>query len=116
MKKVIIIICGLLAFIAGITGCKKEGIDSDTSFLSTASSGNLAKIFDISNDNSGSVKITPTGEGASSYTLAYGHRTRAGASVILLPGSNTTHSYPERSYTVTITAKDIARQETANTY
>ena len=116
MKKVIIIISGLLAFIAGITGCKKEGIDSDTSFLSTASSGNLAKIFDISNDNSGSVKITPTGEGVSSYTVAYGHGTGAGASAILLPGSNTTHSYPEGSYTVTITAKDIAGKETANTY
>src|SRR5260221_9201228 len=115
MKKVIII-SGLIGLLFGFVGCKRDGIDDDTSFLSTASSGNLDKIFDISNDNSGNVKITPTGEGASSYTVAYGHGTGAGASAILLPGSNTTHSYPEGSYTVTITAKDIAGKETANTY
>ena len=107
MKKIITIF-GLIGLLFSFVGCKKDGIDDDTSFLNTASSGNLAKIFDISNDNSGNVKITPTGEGASSYTVAYGHGTGAGASAILLPGSNTTHSYPEGSYTVTITAKGAA--------
>jgi len=115
MKKIITIF-GLVGLLFSFVGCKKDGIDDDTSFLSTASSGKLAKIFDISNDNSGNVKITPTGEGASSYTVAYGHGTGAGASAILLPGSNTTHSYPEGSYTVTITAKDLAGKETVTTY
>jgi hypothetical protein len=33
-----------------------------------------------------------------------------------MPGYNTTHSYPEGSYTVTIVAKDIAGKETTTTY
>lgn len=69
------------------TGCaKKDGIDQDLSFLGTAASGNVAKIFDISNDNSGNVKITPYGEGVSSFTVLYGHGTGAGASAIVSPG------------------------------
>jgi hypothetical protein len=115
MKKLIITF-SLFVFIAGFWGCQKEGIDQDTSFTSTAASGNLAKIFDISNDNSGNVKITPTGEGVTSFTVMYGHGTGAGASAVVSPGSNTTHSYPEGSYTVTIIAKDIAGHETSNTY
>jgi hypothetical protein len=105
----------LLAFIA--FGCaKKEGIDQDLNFLNTASAKSLAKIFDISTDNSGNVKITPTGEGVVSYTVNYGHGTGAGASAVVSPGGSTTHAYPEGSYTVTIVAKDIAGHETSTTY
>src|SRR4029078_490374 len=72
--------------------------------------------FDISNDNSGNVKITPTGEGVSSYSVAYGHGTGTGASAVGTPGGSTTHVYPEGSYTVTIISKDIAGHETTATY
>ena len=78
MKKITITL-GLLVLIAGITGCKKDGIDKDTSFLSSASIGTTNKVFDISNDNSGNVTITPTGEGASSYVVKYGHGTGTSA-------------------------------------
>jgi hypothetical protein len=97
------------------TSCsKKEGIDQDLSSLSTAASANLAKIFDISTDNSGNVKISPIGNGASLFSVAYGHGT--GANATLTPGGSTTHSYPEGSYTVSIVSKDIAGHETTNTY
>jgi hypothetical protein len=115
MKKIITIF-GLTGLLFSFVGCQKEGIDDDTSFLSTAASGNLSKIFDISNDNSGNVKITPTGEGVSSFTVAYGHGTGPAASAVVSPGGSTTHSYPEGTYTVAITAKDIAGQETVKTY
>ena len=115
MKKLITIF-SLIGLLLSFVGCQKDGIDDDTSFLSTAASGNLNKIFDISNDNSGNVKITPIGEGVSSNTVAYGHGTGAGASAVVLPGASTTHSYPEGSYTVTITSKDIAGHETVKTY
>jgi hypothetical protein len=97
------------------TSCsKKEGIDQDLSSLSTAASANLAKIFDISTDNSGNVKISPIGNGVSLFSVAFGHGTGANAS--LTPGGSTTHSYPEGSYTVSIVSKDIAGHETTNTY
>src|SRR5215217_1992339 len=104
MKKLTITF-GLLAMFAGLTGCDKEGVDDDLSFLSTAATANPGKIFDISNDNSGNVKITPTAEGASSFVVNYGHGTGAAASAVVMPGNNTTHAYPEGSYTVSIVSK-----------
>lgn len=114
MKKVKIIFS--LALLAVIAGCEKEGIDDDLSFLNTSVTASNAKIFDITNDNSGNVTITPTGEGASSYTVMYGHGTGAGASSIVMPGFNTTHSYPEGSYTVTIVSKSAGGNESTATY
>lgn len=114
MKK-IITLCSLAALL--VAGCsKKEGIDDDTSFLSTATTSNTNKVFDISNDNSGNVKITPTGQGASSYVVGFGHGTGAGASAAVTPGNFTIHAYPEGSYTVSITAKSLSGQETTTTY
>jgi hypothetical protein len=112
MKK-LIIASSLFALIAGITGCVKEGIDSDTSFLSTATVGTTGKIFDISNDNSGNVTVTPTGEGVSSFVVKYGH---ASAEATVKPGYSATHAYPEGSYTVTIISKSLSGQETSATY
>jgi hypothetical protein len=116
MKKVTIIF-SLAVLLAATAGCgKKDGIDDDISFLSTATTSNNGKIFDISNDNSGNVKITPTGQGAASYVVSYGHGTGAGASAIVMPGNSTTHAYPEGAYTVTITSKSVGGQESTATY
>ena len=99
------------------TGCtKKDGIDSDLSFINSASSSALAKVFTISTDNSGVVRVSPTGEGVSSYTINFGHGTGAAASATVAPGGNATHVYPEGSYTVSILTTDIAGKTTTTTY
>lgn len=101
---------------AVMIGCSiPDGIDQDTSFLSSAASGNLSKIFDISTDNSGIVKITPTGDGVTSFTVSYGHGTAASASAVVAPGSSTSHVYPEGTYTVSIVATDIVGNKTTTT-
>src|SRR3954447_12518518 len=115
MKKFIISF-SLFALIAGTIGCDKNGVDQDTSFLNSATTSNPGKIFDISNDNSGNVKITPTGQGASSFVVNYGHGTGASGSAVVMPGNSTTHSYPEGSYTVSITSKSLSGAETTATY
>src|SRR5690348_6480400 len=115
MKKTTIIF-GLFTLMLGSVGCDKEGIDDDTSFLSTAATTSTGKIFDISNDNSGNVKITPLGEGASSYTVKFGQGTGTAAQAEVKPGFSVTHAYPEGSYTVTIISKDLAGDETTTTY
>lgn len=113
MKKLnLLFSLGLLVIIA-ISCSKKEGIDDDLSFLNTSSTSNLASLFDISDDNSGIVKITPTGEGASSFTIDFGH---ASATETIKPGHSATHAYPEGSYTVNITTTDIAGKTTSNSY
>src|SRR6185312_15261041 len=73
------LILSFAALLALTTGCeKKSGIDDDLSFVRTAKTSNPGNVFDISNDNSGRVTITPTAEGASSFTVIYG--TPAGGS------------------------------------
>jgi hypothetical protein len=115
MKK-ITILSGLLAFLGGSIGCQKSGIDKDTSFLSTSSVANTGKIFDITNDNSGKVTITPTGEGASSFVVNFGHGTGTSASATVKPGNSATHNYPEGSYTVSIISKSVSGQESSASY
>lgn len=106
-----------LAVLLAATGCqKKDGISSDLSFLSNGTTNNNNKVFDISNDNSGKVVITPTGEGASSYTVSFGHGTGAAASAVVTPGNGATHVYPEGSYTVTIASKSFSGKESTATY
>ena len=115
MKKTTIIVA-LLILIVG-AGCKKAvGVNDDTSFLNTATTSNPGKIFDISNDNSGNVRITPTGEGASSFTVKFGHGIGASAQADVMPGFSATHAYPEGSYTVTIISKSIGGKESTATY
>ncbi|MGZ8561370.1 MAG: hypothetical protein ACXWV3_07230 [Flavisolibacter sp.] len=116
MKKVKLIL-GMAAIVAVMSGCeKKDGIDDDLSFLNTATTTNNNSIFDISNDNSGNVKITPTGQGASSFVVNFGHGVGAGASAVVMPGNSATHAYPEGTYTVTIVSKSLSGQETSATY
>ncbi len=110
------LIFGFLFLLAVSISCSiPEGISSDTS-LTGVGSGNVAKIFDISTDNSGNVKITPTGNGVTSFTVNYGHGSGSSASAVVTPGGSTSHSYPEGTYTVSIISTDIAGNQTTATY
>ena len=86
-------------------GCKKENND-DISFLDSATaSGKLTALFEITQDNSGLVTITPNGEGVSYYEIYYGDATTTPAKVS--PGKNTQHIYGEGVYNVKIVAFNI---------
>jgi hypothetical protein len=116
MKK-IKILCGFLFLLVAATNCTKiEGIDQDLSFLNSVSPANLNTVFDITTDNSGIVKIIPTGEGVVSYSVNFGHGTGTSGSATVAQGGSTTHVYPEGSYTVTIVATDLAGKTTTATY
>lgn len=91
--------------LAAVIGCKKE-VNDDLSFLDTdAAPDKLAAFFDITQDNTGLVTITPNGEGAVSYDIHYGHGTTTPVKV--LPGKNTSHIYPEGEYDVKIVGHSI---------
>jgi len=116
MKKLTFIYGFALLLFVAMSCTQKDGIDKDLTFLDTAVSGNINKIFDISNDNSGKVTITPTGDGVTSSVISFGHGTGTGASATVVPGTSATHVYPEGDYTVSIVSSDIAGHQTTATY
>ena len=95
MKKIILsfAVLSMLAF----TGCSTpDGIDSDVSSLNSVTAANFDRIFDVSTDNSGLVRVTPIGEGVSKSVVTLGHG--SDGEITLNPGESTTHNYPEGSY------------------
>ncbi len=115
MKKITLIF-SLIGATVLLFGCKKDGIDNDLSFLNSAKVDSTSKIFDISNDNSGKVTITPVAQGASSFIVQFGHGTGADAEAAVEPGYSVTHIYPEGTYQVTIISKSLTGEEVSNTY
>ena len=110
------IISGSFLLVLAMACSLPDGIEEDTSFLSTPPAENLSAVFDISNDNSGNVKITPAAQGATSFVVNYGAGSGSDGSITLKPGESTTYSYPEGEYTVNVTAKNIAGEETTQNF
>jgi hypothetical protein len=78
-----------------------------------ATSAKLGAMFTITQDNTGLVTITPTGEGVASFEIAYGHGTAGPVKV--LPGGSTSKVYPEGVYDVKITGTNVAGVSTTVT-
>ncbi|MFN5335619.1 MAG: hypothetical protein ACK5BV_10575, partial [Bacteroidota bacterium] len=96
-----------------MTGCKKESFD-DLSYLDTVTSADkLSALFEITQDNSGNVTITPSGEGVASFDVYYGDGTAT--PVKLAPGKSTQHKYAEGNYNVKIVGYNIKGQPTEAT-
>ncbi|WP_298520394.1 PKD domain-containing protein [uncultured Kordia sp.] len=88
--------------------------DENLDFVETASAPtNLSLLTEITQDNTGLVKITPLGEGVTTYSLDYGDGSDVAAEI--LPGSYVEHTYAEGSYDVTLTAKSLNGKTTSLT-
>lgn len=113
MKKIIL---SLAVFsLVMTTSCSTpDGIDSDLSAVDSTNPGNYNKIFDMSVNNSGLVKITPIAEGVTRSEVSFGHG--AGNPASVFAGGFTTHNYPEGNYTVSITSYDAAGNSATNDY
>jgi hypothetical protein len=75
--------------LAVVTGCKKETFD-DTSFVNSVSEpAKISVLFDITQDNTGSVTITPNGEGVTTFDVYYGDGTETFVKVAA--GKNVQH-------------------------
>lgn len=104
---------GLALLLVVLAGCKKEIYD-DTSFLTTdIAPDKLSALFEITQDNTGKVTITPNGEGGAWYEISYGDGTVTPAKV--LPGKSTLHQYAEGVYNVKVKAYSITGKVTETT-
>jgi hypothetical protein len=99
--------------LAVLSGCEKETHDD----IAFAQSGNapdkLSAIFEITQDNTGMVTITPNGTGAVSYDVFFGDNTTAPSRVAA--GKNITHKYAEGNYNVKLVAHGINGKTTEAT-
>ncbi len=88
----------LSILLATLAGCQKEKFE-DVSFAPNGKApDSLSVLFEITQDNTGLVTITPNGVGAVSYDVYYGHGPATPTKVTA--GKNTTHVYPEGAYNV----------------
>ena len=106
MKNIKIIFSFVLLLAATISCSIPDGIDQDLSALtSIVSPTSVAGIFNITNDNSGNVTITPSAQDAGTYDVYFGDGTATPGNV--QSGNSVTHKYKEGSYTVRIVAKGL---------
>jgi hypothetical protein len=109
--KAIKFIFSFVLLLSIITGCNKSSINEDLSWVDAAAApAKLSVLFNITQDNSGLVTITPNGEGAVYYDVYYGHGAATPANVSA--GKNTTHTYPEGVYDVKIVAHNVNGKST----
>ena len=93
-----------------ITACKKDTF-TDTSFATAAGKADkLSVLFNITQDNTGLVTITPNGEGAVTYDVYFGDATATAVKIIA--GKNVNHTYAEGVYQVKIIGTNISGKTT----
>ncbi len=103
----------LTLLIAVAVSCKKE-MNEDIAFLATDTAPDkLSALFDITQDNTGLVTITPSGESLAFYEIYYGDATTTPAKV--LPGKNTQHIYAEGVFNVKIVGHSVTGKITETT-
>jgi hypothetical protein len=111
--KALIYFFSLAFLLAFAISCKKE-INDDVSFVASAKSPEeLSVLFEITQDNTGLVTITPNGVGAVLYDIYYGDSTSTPARV--MAGKNTKHTYAEGVYNVKIIGYGINGKTTEKT-
>ena len=100
----------LLTVVLG--SCKKTY--DDVSFVENASApSKISALFEITQDNTGLVTITPNGEGSTAYDIYFGDATTIPAKV--KPGEKTTHRYAEGVYNVKVVSYNATGKTTEAT-
>ena len=80
-----------------------EEIENNIDFIDTIEvPTNVSAMISITQDNTGVVTITPTGEGVVSYSVDFGDGSSESGSIN--PGNSVAHTYPEGTYEATIIA------------
>jgi hypothetical protein len=101
MKNIKIIFSFVLLLAVTISCSLPDGIDQDTSFLETVDApSNVAGFYNITQDNTGLVTITPNSEGGVSYDVYFDSNTTSPVNVP--QGKSIAHTYKEGVHKVKI--------------
>ncbi|MCP9199055.1 hypothetical protein MKO06_03990 [Gramella sp. GC03-9] len=89
---------------AFILGCESDD-DQMVDLSGLASPSNLGASFTITQDNTGLVTITPTGQSANTFTVDFGDGSEPSSEI--KPGESVDHIYAEGDYDVVVTGKNL---------
>ncbi|MGJ8684004.1 MAG: hypothetical protein ACSHWW_05235 [Nonlabens sp.] len=103
MKKTLYFLSVLLISIFTMVSCVEDDLTEQVQNLSAPQELDIT--FNITQDNSGLVTLTPSASGAASYELFYADGTDE--SIDLLPGESTERMYPEGNYPIRLVATAI---------
>ena len=88
-----------------LVGCDEDFSDNNEFAKNIAPPSNVSASFDITQDNTGLVTITPTGEGAISFVIDYGDGSPVSSSI--KSGGNVKHTFKEGTHTIKVTAAGL---------
>ena len=107
--KILKYIFSLSVVLLALTTCSDDQKDINFS-TSVEAPSELAMLFQVTQDNTGVVSITPTAQGAVEFDIHFGDDTSD--PVNFTNGQSTTHTYVEGTYTVTAVAYGVTGLET----
>lgn len=108
MKNIKFIFVLLVIASTSIWSCDSDN-DTDLS-ANIEAPKNLGLVFNITQDNTGLVTISPSGENVSGFEVFYGDGT--GESILLALGENAERNYPEGSFIVKLIATSLSGKTT----
>ena len=88
-----------------LIGCAEDFSDNNEFAKNIAPPSNVSASFDITQDNTGLVTITPTGEGAISFVVDYGDGSPVSSSI--KTGGSVKHTFKEGNHTLKVTATGL---------
>lgn len=103
LKNLFIYMFSLTALVL-VSSCEKE--ETSYAFQDVSAPTNLAIAFDIAQDDSGTVTVTPSAEGASSFEIFFGD-VEDETPVQVAPGESADHVYAEGTYEMKVVAVGI---------
>ena len=98
-------IFGSLFVIFLLIGCDENFSDTNEFAKNVAPPSNVSASFDITQDNTGLVTITPFGEQAVSFVLDYGDGSPVSSSI--KSGGSVQHTFKEGNHTIKVTATGL---------
>lgn len=96
-------LAGIFSVVLLLGGCQQD--DRDLTFLDgLLAPTNLALQVQLAQDNSGTATLTPSGDGATLFTIDFGDNSDL---VEVQPGSSAVHVYAEGTYTAVMVARNL---------
>ncbi len=108
MKNIKYLILTLFVISTALSSCEND--DNQDLSAAIGAPKELGLVFNITQDNTGLVTISPTGENVASFEVFYGDST--GESVVLPLGANAQRVYAEGVYTVRVIATSLSGETT----